>query len=109
MLISGFLQDNHSTYNHNAEYGAYMLSNFVIVVKSLAHLINLLMISFCGPVSIVEVTTKCFSSLLISGVGKSLYTVSFSAMRIILKFTYIKVRRHAKTYLKLSATLHLMR
>ena len=65
-----------------------MLSNFVIVVKSLAHLINLLTISFCDPVSIVEVTTKCFSSLLISGVGKSLYTVSFSAMRIILKFTY---------------------
>ena len=96
----------------NNVYSAYISSDFVMVVNLSAHFINLLMISFCGSVSIVEVTTKCFSSLLINGMGKSLYTVSFSAIRIILKLSYIKVRyMHVKddTYLNLSSTLHLIR
>ena len=67
------------------QYDPHRLSSLAIVVKSSAHFFNLSTISFCGSVSIVEVTTKCFSSLLINGVGNSLYTVSFSAIRIILK------------------------
>ena len=94
------------------EYGAYISSSLVTLVKSLAHCINLFIISFCGSVSIVDVTIKCFSSLLISGVGKSLYTVSFSAIRIILKYNFITVQIHDDkkeiAYLKLSSTLHLM-
>ena len=107
LLITG----DHVNSVNITEYGAYISLSPVIAVKLLAHSINFLIICFCGSVSIVEVTTKCFSSLLISGVGKFLYTVSFSAIRIILKFIYIVIQTHVKEnpYLKLSSTLHLMR
>ena len=94
------------------EHGTYMSLGLVIVVKSFAHFINLFLISFCDLLSIVDVTTICFSSLLISDVGKFLYTVSFSAIRIILKYNFITVQIHVTNkdaYLNLSSTLHLMR
>ena len=63
-----------------------MQETYPVIEKVSIHSSNSFKIISCHGSRIDEVSTKCFSKRLISGVGNFSYTVSFSAIRINLTF-----------------------
>ena len=63
--------------------------------------------SFWSGVKLVKVTRKCFSRRLINGMGKLLYTTSFSAITInLIKGEWLKIQSDENNTLRLYMFLH---
>ena len=60
----------------------YNNSLYLVLENAWIQFSNSLRALCCQLSNTEEVSTKCFSSLLMSGVGNFLYTVSFSAIRM---------------------------
>ena len=75
----------------------YLALELCTCEKSFIHSSIFLSVSVCQFSNTEEYRTKCFSSLLMSGVGNSSYTVVFSAMRISLGIGgFVKAERKVK-------------